>query len=165
MNLFPLLRKRNSTRFFDSLTPSRRDGEIYRRGEAPVLPFKGFRRQTEAAFRSQTGQLEGEVRRQVNPAGAASRLAGRAMAKEEELVRAGERRGRVLRSDSGTAAPSPAAPVRTADGYLRRSPVQPVYEAPDYRRRMLLRAVGAVIAAAVILFLLNYLLHSRLSIW
>ena len=138
------------------------------KGVRPVSRLRLFRRQTTQALRSQAGRAEGDLRRQTNLAADANRAAGKALQKGEQTARDRwkdrSRRNGVPRAEETVAGRSGPA-VRLPDGYERRSPVQPVYEAPDYRRRLFFRAVWAVIAAALVLFLLNYLLHSRLSVW
>lgn len=128
--------------------------------------WKLFQRQTTQAFRSQASRLDGSLRRETNLVADANRAAGKALQKGEDTARRKwrdrSRRGPVNASASR---PRPAPAVRLADGYVRRAPVQPVYEAPGYRRKLLLRVVWVLIVVALVLFLINYLFHSRPSIW
>ena len=130
--------------------------------------FRLFRRQTTQALRSQAAQTEGSLRRETNLVADANRAAGRALKKGEQTARdkwkdRNRREGGTRGRETVAGRSRPA--VRLPDGYERKSPVQPVYEDPGYRRRLLLRAVWAVIAVSLVLFLLNYLVHSRLSVW
>jgi len=59
----------------------------------------------------------------------------------------------------------PQAPVRCADGYVRRSPVQPYGTAEDFMRRRIRRIVTIVIIAGFAVLLVYALMRSGLLVF